>query len=120
MSRRVQRVSDFLIVRIGRRRRETVPGDPQVASHQGDGIDVDGLGVKCPERRFRPSEREIAEMLSKTRACRLKGFNPPPARVSPVDDSHNRRYVNLGRKIESSPRCLFLRPAGVTLRKVIL
>ena len=43
MSRRVQRVSDFLIVRIGRRRRETVPGDPQVASHQGDGIDVDGL-----------------------------------------------------------------------------
>ena len=120
MSRRVQRVSDFLIVRIGRRRRETVPGDPQVASHQGDGIDVDGLGVKCPERRFRPSEREIAEMLSKTRACRLKGFNPPPGRVSPVDDSHNRGYVNLGRKIESSPRCLFLRPAGVTLRKVIL
>ena len=94
MSRRVQRVSDFLIVRIGRRRRETVPGDPQVASHQGDGIDVDGLGVKCPERRFRPSEREIAEMLSKTKACRLKGFNPRPARVSPVDDSHNRRYVN--------------------------
>ena len=94
MSRRVQRVSDFLIVRIGRRRRETVPGDPQVASHQGDGIDVDGWGgVKCPERRFRPSEREIAEMLSKTRACRLKGFNPPPARVSPVDDSHNRGYV---------------------------
>ena len=44
MSRRVQRVSDFLIVRIGRQRRETVPGDPQVASHQGDGIDVDGWG----------------------------------------------------------------------------
>ena len=69
MSKRVQRVSDFLIVRIGRRRRETVPGDPQVASHQGDSIDVDGLEVECPERRFRPSEREIAEMLSETGGC---------------------------------------------------
>ena len=49
MSRRVQRVSDFLIVRIGRRRRETVPGDPQVASHQGDGIDG-AVCRACPLR----------------------------------------------------------------------
>ena len=73
---------------------EEVEFPPEAASHQGDGIGVGGLEVECPERRFRPSEREIAEMLSKTGVCRLKGFNPPPARVSPVDDSHNTRYVN--------------------------